>query len=108
MKKVLIALMVTICLTIPALASESDDLGHLFAGSFVAEHLKRKECDPLTTFVITAGLGFVKELWDNDFSTRDLSFTIGGVFFSYGFDEIGKFILNGIDDFNKSNKEVIN
>jgi hypothetical protein len=107
MRKLIVASIIILALSFPTFADQqSDDLSHLFAGSFVAEHLKRKGCSPFDIFVITGGLSLVKELWDKDFSERDMVFSIGGVLFTYSVDEIGKFILDGISLLTQNERTI--
>ena len=107
MKKVLLSIAIVLTMVCPAFPNEADDLGHLFAGSYLTEHLKRKDCDPFLSFLIVTGLSFAKELYDKDFSTRDLSFTVGGVFLTYGVDEIVNFIMSGIQQNSASSSEAL-
>lgn len=75
---------------------QDDEVAHLLAGSFLEEHLKNKDCDPILRFGIITGLSVIKELVSNNFELKNIQFTVIGIGFSFTAHEIFNFIDENI------------
>jgi len=96
MKKLIVFLAMISILSFDAEALTRKEEGTLILSTALTEHLKRKDCDPLLSFVITTGITALVDLYDNKFKMQNVSLVLGGVLISYTFDEITAFFLEGI------------
>jgi len=102
MKKILLAVLITLVISAPTMALTQQETEQLTIGTLISEHLDSKGCDPLEKLVITAGISIVKELFDTDgFKLKDIGFTCSGIIVSYSVDELTDFILSGIEFVSK-------